>query len=182
MSGSQHKFSAVSDPHGHQPIVAAGAAVENARCVLLLIHGRGATAQSMLPIYEAMGLAEVAVLAPQAAGVNRVLLSATNSTGEAHQVLTIRGQRQPGIVSGPPPVATVGRHYQFVFRCFGYPVPSLHESGTLPKGIAFVTKGKGLAVLTGVPAARSEGSYRIRVRASNSLSDVTAHYVFVVMP
>src|SRR5206468_11569677 len=34
---------------------------------LLLIHGRGASAQSMLALYEELGVGQVAALAPQAA-------------------------------------------------------------------------------------------------------------------
>ena len=46
----------------------AGAAPGEARGVVLLIHGRGATAESMLPLAGAMGLPSLCYLAPQAEG------------------------------------------------------------------------------------------------------------------
>jgi predicted esterase len=57
----------MSDPHADQPIVTAGPAPEDADLVLLLVHGRGATAQGMLSLHEALGLVRVCALAPQAA-------------------------------------------------------------------------------------------------------------------
>ena len=45
-----------------------GAAPRTARGVVLLIHGRGATADSMLPLGGAIGNADVSYLAPQADG------------------------------------------------------------------------------------------------------------------
>ena len=45
-----------------------GAAVAAAKAVVLLIHGRGATTESMLPLGDAIGLAGIAYVAPQAEG------------------------------------------------------------------------------------------------------------------
>lgn len=55
------------DPHGAQPVLSAGPAPEDAAATLVLIHGRGASAQSILELYEVMDLRDVAALAPQAA-------------------------------------------------------------------------------------------------------------------
>jgi predicted esterase len=49
-------------------MVRAGRAVDNADLVLLLLHGRGATARGMLSLYDALELDSVCALAPQAAG------------------------------------------------------------------------------------------------------------------
>jgi predicted esterase len=56
------------DPHAGQPTLAAGPAPEQADATLILVHGRGATAESILALYAALGLGELAVLAPQVAG------------------------------------------------------------------------------------------------------------------
>src|SRR5689334_4599820 len=56
------------DPHAGQPVLTAGPAPGEAVAVLLLVHGRGATADSMLPLHRELGLPAVAALAPQAAG------------------------------------------------------------------------------------------------------------------
>lgn len=49
-------------------MVHAGPSPETAAAVLILLHGRGATAEGMLDLFEAIALPEVAALAPQAAG------------------------------------------------------------------------------------------------------------------
>ncbi len=50
-------------------VLFAGAAPEQARAGLILLHGRGATAESILPLAsELMDLSQVAVVAPQAQG------------------------------------------------------------------------------------------------------------------
>jgi phospholipase/carboxylesterase len=55
-------------PHHGQPIVVAGAPVANARAVGVLLHGRGATALSILDLGDAINRPDVAWLAPQARG------------------------------------------------------------------------------------------------------------------
>ncbi len=54
--------------HEGQPVIAAGAAVVDARAVVILVHGRGATAASILTLAEEFGQPDLAYLAPQAAG------------------------------------------------------------------------------------------------------------------
>ena len=39
------------DPHAGQPVLAAGPAPEQAAATLILVHGRGATAESILPLH-----------------------------------------------------------------------------------------------------------------------------------
>jgi predicted esterase len=55
-------------PHTIQNVVAAGAPLETAKAALILVHGRGATAESMLPLAEAFGRKDIAYIAPQATG------------------------------------------------------------------------------------------------------------------
>jgi predicted esterase len=56
------------DPHAGQPTVAAGPEPEQADATLILVHGRGATAESLLSLHAELGLRGLAALAPQAAG------------------------------------------------------------------------------------------------------------------
>ncbi|MGE3797529.1 MAG: alpha/beta hydrolase [Thermomicrobiales bacterium] len=56
------------DPHADQPVLASGAALENAPGALILIHGRGASAHDILPLAGEIGAEALACLAPQAAG------------------------------------------------------------------------------------------------------------------
>ena len=56
------------DPHASQPVLTAGPSPQGAGAALLLIHGRGASAQSILSLYDTLDLPTLAALAPQAAG------------------------------------------------------------------------------------------------------------------
>lgn len=55
-------------PHHGQPVVAAGAPLAAARAVGVLLHGRGATALSILDLGDAINRPMMAWLAPQARG------------------------------------------------------------------------------------------------------------------
>ena len=57
-----------TNPHQGQPILAAGAPLEAAPAAMVMIHGRGATAESILTLALELGRPEFAYLAPQAAG------------------------------------------------------------------------------------------------------------------
>ena len=56
-----------SNPHATQPLLTAGPSPDEARAILILLHGRGASAQSILSLYEELDLPDIAALAPQAA-------------------------------------------------------------------------------------------------------------------
>jgi predicted esterase len=57
-----------NDPHADQPILRAGPAPEDAAATLVMIHGRGAGAESILSLYQPLGIEKIAALAPEAAG------------------------------------------------------------------------------------------------------------------
>jgi phospholipase/carboxylesterase len=54
----------------HRPnnFVTGGSPLATARAALILVHGRGATAESMLPLADALGRSDIAYLAPEATG------------------------------------------------------------------------------------------------------------------
>lgn len=54
--------------HQGQPVLKGGAALDRAKAAMILIHGRGASADDILSLGEHFGQSEVAYLAPQAAG------------------------------------------------------------------------------------------------------------------
>lgn len=56
--------------HEEQPVIRLGPALTEARGVVILLHGRGASAQSMTPLAQAFGFDDVAYLIPQA-GMSR---------------------------------------------------------------------------------------------------------------
>jgi phospholipase/carboxylesterase len=56
------------DPHAGQPVRAAGAPLDAAKVAVVMIHGRGASAESILTLAPALEEEGVAFVAPQAAG------------------------------------------------------------------------------------------------------------------
>jgi predicted esterase len=67
MSRSREGDSMAADPHAHQAVATAGPAPDKADATLVLVHGRGGSAESMLSLYERFELPTLAALAPQAA-------------------------------------------------------------------------------------------------------------------
>lgn len=59
--------SPVNGPHQGQPILAAGTLLEQAQAAMIMLHGRGATAESILELAEQFQQPDFAYLAPQAA-------------------------------------------------------------------------------------------------------------------
>lgn len=57
-----------SDPHADQPTLDAGPKPERAAVTLILIHGRGASAETILSLHKVLGISSLAALAPEAAG------------------------------------------------------------------------------------------------------------------
>ena len=60
----------VQDLHQGQPVITLGAKVPDARLIVILLHGRGGTAESMIPIAEALSADGICFWLPQA-GLNR---------------------------------------------------------------------------------------------------------------
>jgi predicted esterase len=56
------------DPHGTQPVLRAGPPLDSAAAAMVMIHGRGGTAQDILSLVPLLDVDGVACLAPQAAG------------------------------------------------------------------------------------------------------------------
>jgi predicted esterase len=55
-------------PHGGQPVIQAGAALQGARSAMVLVHGRGDGASGILQLADAFAVPGMAYLAPQASG------------------------------------------------------------------------------------------------------------------
>jgi hypothetical protein len=54
--------------------------------------------------------------------------------------------------------ATVGKHFSFVVRTAGSPVPKLKQKGKRPKGVTFVSNGNGTGTLSGTPTSTAKKS------------------------
>jgi predicted esterase len=57
-----------NDPHHGQPVLRAGVSLEQAQGVMIMLHGRGATAEDILTLASEFNQSDFAYLAPQAAG------------------------------------------------------------------------------------------------------------------
>jgi predicted esterase len=57
-----------SDPHAGGTVLTTGAAIEDARAAMILIHGRGANAADILSLAEVLDRPDIACFAPEAAG------------------------------------------------------------------------------------------------------------------
>jgi predicted esterase len=55
------------DPHANQPILGAGPPPQQADGALIMLHGRGASSESILSLYPMLEVPTIAALAPQAA-------------------------------------------------------------------------------------------------------------------
>ena len=56
------------DPHAGLPVLSVGAPLAEARLAMVMVHGRGASAESILALSRELDADDVAFLAPQAAG------------------------------------------------------------------------------------------------------------------
>jgi predicted esterase len=82
-----------NDPHGGQPVRTAGVPLAEAGVAMIMVHGRGASAESILTLAPALAAPGVAFLAPQAGG----------SQGNQWYPYTFMApieQNEPGISSG----------------------------------------------------------------------------------
>ncbi|MCA9945505.1 MAG: hypothetical protein KC449_18605, partial [Anaerolineales bacterium] len=85
----------INGPHQGQPLLQQGKPLHEAQAAMILVHGRGATAQSILELAAVLPHPEMAYLAPQAAG----------NTWYPYSFLAPMPQNQPGLDSGLQAVA-----------------------------------------------------------------------------
>ena len=77
-------------PHQGQPVGTAGAPLPDARAAMVMVHGRSATAESILTLVPALDRPDFACLAPQASG----------NTWYPNSFLAPIPSNEPGISSG----------------------------------------------------------------------------------
>src|SRR3954447_12228260 len=77
------------DPHAGQPVVTQGPKPTDARLTMILVHGRGASADDIIGLAQELQFDDVAYLAPQAAG----------NTWYPYSFLAPMEQNEPGIRS-----------------------------------------------------------------------------------
>lgn len=77
------------EPHANQPVVFAGAPVESAKAVLIMVHGRNAAPKNILELIERFDRPEIACAAPAAAG----------GTWYPNSFMAERSSNEPGLSS-----------------------------------------------------------------------------------
>ncbi len=92
----------VPPPHGGQPVLSAGAPLESADRAMILVHGRGATAASILTLADVFERPSLAYLAPQASG----------NTWYPYSFLSPMENNEPGISSGLALLAALVTHVE----------------------------------------------------------------------
>jgi predicted esterase len=80
----------IGGPHQKEPLVATGRPLASAAAAMVMVHGRGATAESILTLAEEFRRPDFAYLAPQAAGF----------TWYPYSFLAPLHQNEPGLSSG----------------------------------------------------------------------------------
>lgn len=80
----------ITDPHRDQPVFYYGAELKDAEAVMIMIHGRGATAQSILSLANEFKVERIAYIAPQA----------ENYTWYPYSFLSPIEKNEPGITFG----------------------------------------------------------------------------------
>lgn len=80
----------VTGPHQGRPVYSAGVPLDQAQAAMILVHGRGATAPSILELAHLLPHPAMAYLAPQASG----------NTWYPYSFLSPLAQNQPGLASG----------------------------------------------------------------------------------
>ncbi len=80
----------LNDIHGDLPLVSAGTPLDKAQVALIMIHGRGSSANNMLSLAPALSMPGVGFLAPQASG----------GTWYPYPFMSPIEMNEPGISSG----------------------------------------------------------------------------------
>lgn len=90
MSQDSDRVSTMKGPHQGQPLRTAGESLATARAAMIMLHGRGATAEDILMLTHELDQPGFAYLAPQAA----------NNTWYPNSFLTSLAGNEPGLSSG----------------------------------------------------------------------------------
>lgn len=94
--------SGLTNPHQDQSLLAAGESFENASAAMIMIHGRGATAENILLLSDELNQPGFVYLAPQAA----------NYSWYPYSFMAPIEDNEPGISSGLEVIANIFRNLE----------------------------------------------------------------------
>jgi hypothetical protein len=115
-------------------------------------------------------------------GTYQISITAHNGTSsDATQSFTLTVSDAPKVTSAASTTFAAGAANTFTVITYGYPAPSLTESGDLPAGVTFTDNGDGTATLAGSPSLGAVGAYSLNITAHNSSGgDATQSLLLVV--
>jgi predicted esterase len=134
----------INNPHAGQPVLRHGPHPAAARLAVILVHGRGGSADDMLPLADQLDIDDIAWLAPQAAG----------HTWYPYSFLSPIARNEPGITSALGVLAAL--------------VDELEQAGTSPERVGVLGFSQG-ACLALEYAARHARRYAAAVGLSGGL-------------
>jgi predicted esterase len=88
--GQNNDMTSANDPHGNQPVLRHGPKAKDARLALILIHGRGGSAEDLVRLAIGLQLDDILFVAPQAA----------QHTWYPYSFLMPMDRNEPGLTSG----------------------------------------------------------------------------------
>jgi len=95
-------------------------------------------------------------------------LNASNGVNpNATQSFTLTVDQAPVITSANKTTFRHGHNGNFPVTATGFPTPTLSESGSLPSGVSF---NAATSVLSGTPAAGTQGTYHLTFAAANGVN------------
>lgn len=112
----------------------------------------------------------------QSGGLYTLTITAKSTGGSTKQTFALTVDQAPAFSSGASSTATVGSAFKFKVKTSGYPAATVSESGTLPAGLTFKAKSGGKAVISGTPAAGSQGNYYITFGATNGVGNKASQF------
>jgi predicted esterase len=92
-----HSANNITGPHQGQPVLTAGEPLERAKVAMIMIHGRGSSAEDILSLAAEFNLLGFAYLAPQAAGYSWY----------PNSFLAPIASNEPGLSSGLAVIASI---------------------------------------------------------------------------
>ncbi len=102
-------------------------------------------------------------------GQYALTIKATNSISTATQSFALLVESVPAITSGSSTTFDVGTTGSFTVTATGFPNVTFTETGALPSGVTLVGNGPDTALLSGTPAAGTNGTYPITITANNGV-------------
>jgi hypothetical protein len=123
-------------------------------------------------------LASAAAITP---GRYTFTLQAANGVSpDATQPFTLTANQAPAFTSPAKVTFTAGKRHTFTIRTKGFPVAHITKVGKLPKGLKFLAKSNGTAILSGIAAHSTKGhTFRIVLTASNGIG-TAARQVLII--